>query len=142
MLIKRKTFKIHMQPRPSIVGYILFNIGLFLFHLPSNWLYMFVLFIFSLVCTLHHLYDPDFVYFEKWVLLVLSIYMCVFLYLYLFKLDIIYQKLLKYIPSLNFNETLLIMYILSIQFCLVSSVIVIFASSQRRYLTTKQLYLV
>ena len=119
-----------MHFRPSIVGYILFNIGLYLFHLPSNWIYITVLILFSLFCILHHIFDPDFIHFEKWILLLMTVYMNIFLYLYLFNLDIMYVRLVKYFPNLQFDPKMLIYYIVFIQICLLSSILIIFISDR------------
>ena len=135
---------VKMEARPSLIGYILFNVGLYLFHLPSQWWCILILLLFSLFCILHHLFDPDYILFEKWVLLLMTMYMNVFLYLYLFHLDIMYTRLRKYAPDFKYDANIITVYIVSIQVVLVSSIIIIFATANRvsRSKASKKLYLV
>ncbi len=126
--------------RPSLLGYILFNIGLYLFHLPTRWEYSVLLIIFSLACILHHIYDPEFIQYEKYVLLFMVFYMEIFLYVYLLKLDIVYTKLHRIIPNLDYNTHFLWFYIVFTQMLLLTSIILVF--TERKRVNLKKLYLV
>eukprot|EP00834_Sanchytrium_tribonematis_P003476 NODE_134_length_16603_cov_0.784052.p13 type:complete len:155 gc:universal NODE_134_length_16603_cov_0.784052:14933-14469(-) len=140
MCFHKRTFdtlplEMELHRKWSLFGYTMFNIGLYLFHLPNNWLYFVILILFSSALTWHHLYDPYYIHFEKWAMLFVVVFLEIFLYFYLFHLDVMYKKIAFYIPDVPKNNKLIAMYIVSVQLTLLSSIIIIFASAWQ---TTKK----